>query len=161
MLKFSPTRKKYKINWHNKYHACWCKEPGHLWAKYSSTVKYNNNKSHTSRQYNCWWLRCSLSIACRRCSNYIFILYLRPDFNRLGKDKCKTRRESFKFGDLMRHIREFTVVHDIPLPHYSWLYINLKSLQVKSCYNSWINGLTHCGLVTPYGDINLGQHWLK
>ena len=22
-------------------------------------------------------------------------------------------------------------------------------------------GLTHCGLVTPYGDINLGQHWLR
>ena len=21
--------------------------------------------------------------------------------------------------------------------------------------------LTHCGLVTPYGDINLGQHWLR
>ena len=23
------------------------------------------------------------------------------------------------------------------------------------------NELTHCGLVTPYGDINLGQHWLR
>ena len=22
------------------------------------------------------------------------------------------------------------------------------------------NDVTHCGLVTPYGDINLGQHWL-
>ena len=21
--------------------------------------------------------------------------------------------------------------------------------------------LTHCGLVTPYGDIDLGQYWLK
>ena len=21
--------------------------------------------------------------------------------------------------------------------------------------------LTHCGLVTPYGDIDLGQHWLR
>ena len=25
----------------------------------------------------------------------------------------------------------------------------------------WLNRLTHCGLVTPYGDINLGQHWLR
>ena len=26
----------------------------------------------------------------------------------------------------------------------------------------WANGaLTHCGLVTPYDDINLGQHWLR
>ena len=23
------------------------------------------------------------------------------------------------------------------------------------------NELTHCGLVTPYGDINLGPHWLR
>ena len=23
------------------------------------------------------------------------------------------------------------------------------------------SGLTHCGLVTPFGDINLGQHWLR
>ena len=21
--------------------------------------------------------------------------------------------------------------------------------------------LTHCGLVTPYGDMELGQHWLR
>ena len=32
----------------------------------------------------------------RRCSNYIFILDLTPGSNGLGKDKCKTRRESFK-----------------------------------------------------------------
>ena len=30
--------------------------------------------------------RCSWSIACRRCSNYIFILNLTPGFNGLGKD---------------------------------------------------------------------------
>ena len=38
---------------------------------------------------------CIWSIACRRCSNYIFILYLTPSFNELGKDNCKTRREIF------------------------------------------------------------------
>ena len=31
--------------------------------------------------------------------------------------------------------------------------------------NTWKNtqfkGLTHCGLVTPYGDMALGQHWLR
>ena len=57
---------------------------------------------HLSRQLNCSSLRRSWSIACRCCSNYIFILYLAPGFNRLGKDKCKTRRESFKFWDLVR-----------------------------------------------------------
>ena len=23
------------------------------------------------------------------------------------------------------------------------------------------NGLTHCSLVTPYGDMDLGRHWLR
>ena len=35
--------------------------------------------------------------ACRRCSNYIFILDFTPDFNGLGKDNAKTRRETYKF----------------------------------------------------------------
>ena len=52
---------------------------------------------HLCRQWNCWSLRCSWSIACRRCSNYLFILDLIPGFNGLGKDNCKTRRESFKY----------------------------------------------------------------
>ena len=51
-------------------------------------------KTHSSRQLNCWWLRCSWNIACGCCSNYIFILNLTPGFNRLGKDNCKTRQET-------------------------------------------------------------------
>ena len=44
---------------------------------------------------------CSWNIACRRCSNYIFILDLTPDFNGLGKDNCKMRRKTLKFWDLV------------------------------------------------------------
>ena len=51
-------------------------------------------------------IKCSWSIACRRCSNYIFILDLKTGFNGLGKDNCKTRRESFKFCDLVCLILE-------------------------------------------------------
>ena len=40
----------------------------------------------------------------RRCSNYIFIPDLTPGFIGLGKDNCKTRRETFKFGDSVRLI---------------------------------------------------------
>ena len=60
----------------------------------------------------CRLLRCSSwSIACRRCSNYIFILDLTPGFIGLGKDNCKTRREVFKFGDFgASYIRGFTVL---------------------------------------------------
>ena len=63
-------------------------------------------KWHLSRQINCWSLRCSWSIACRCCSNYIFILNLLPGFIGLGKDNCKMRWESFKFWDLVRLLLE-------------------------------------------------------
>ena len=61
---------------------------------------------HLSRQWNLWSLRCSWSIACRRCSNYIFILNLTPGFNGLGNDNCKTGRETFMFWDWVRLILE-------------------------------------------------------
>ena len=60
-----------------------------------SNLKY---KTRLSGQLNCWLLRCSWSIACRRCSNYIFILDLTPGFNMLHKGNCKTRLETFKLG---------------------------------------------------------------
>ena len=44
-----------------------------------------------------WSVRCNWSIACRRCSNYIFILDSTSGFNGLGKDNCKARRETFHF----------------------------------------------------------------
>ena len=46
--------------------------PPNLWYK----VRLN-------RQWNCWSLSCSWSIACRRCTNYIFVLDLIPGFNGL------------------------------------------------------------------------------
>ena len=61
---------------------------------------------HLSWQLNCRSLRCSWSIACRRCSNYIFILDWIHGFNRLGKDNCKTGRETLKFWDLLCLILE-------------------------------------------------------
>ena len=42
------------------------------------------------------------SIACRRYSNYIFILDLTPGFNGLGKGKYTTMWEEFKFWDFVR-----------------------------------------------------------
>ena len=61
---------------------------------------------HLSRQLNCWSLRCSWSIACRRYSNYIFILGLTHGFNIMPKDNCKPIWEIFKFLDLVRLILE-------------------------------------------------------
>ena len=42
-------------------------------------------------------LRCSRSIACQRCSDYIFIFDWTPGFNGLGKDNCKAKRETLSF----------------------------------------------------------------
>ena len=45
-------------------------------------------------------------MACRRCSNYIFILDLASDFKGFGKDSRKVVRDSFKCWDLVRLILE-------------------------------------------------------
>ena len=57
-------------------------------------------RAHLSRQLTCWSLRCSWSIACRRCSNYIFILDLTPGFNGCGEDRCKMSEWVSKFNGL-------------------------------------------------------------
>ena len=58
------------------------------------------------RQLVCWSLRCSWSIACRHCTNYIFIFDLIPVFNRLHKGNCKIIWETFKVWGLVRLILE-------------------------------------------------------
>ena len=76
---------------------------------------------HTCGRLNCWSLRCSWSIASRRCSNYIFILNLLHGFNRLGKHNCKTKRETF--WDLVRLILEIWrcfLFHESS----SWIIVN-------------------------------------
>ena len=57
-------------------------------------------------QLDCWSLRCSWSIACWRCSNYIFIFNLTSGFNGLSKDNYKITRETSKFWALVRLILE-------------------------------------------------------
>ena len=66
----------------------------------------NIRRTLISKQQICWSFRCNWIIACRRCSNYIFILDLTRGFKWLGKDNFRTRRETFKFWDLIRLILE-------------------------------------------------------
>ena len=77
--------------------------PPDNWLQLTSNLWY---KTRLNWQWNCWSLRCSWSIACRRCSNYIFILDLTHGFNIMNKGKCKTRRDTFKFWDLVHLILE-------------------------------------------------------
>ena len=73
----------------------------YIGPSYINTLSNLWYKAHLSWQLNCWSLRCSWSTTCWRCSKYIFIPDLTPGFNRLGKDNCKIKRETFKFWDLM------------------------------------------------------------
>ena len=121
------------------------------------------------RQRNFWPLRCSWSIACRRCSNYIFILDLTPGFNILRKDNCKTRRDTFKFWDLVRLILEiwrYSYIHSI-------FFTSIPNgLQICQCQSlqalEWIISikisiffflslfmlLNVCGLIQSYLELN-------
>ena len=67
--------------------------------------------SQLSRQYICCSLRCSWSIACRRCSNYIFILDLTPGLNALTKTTARQETKHLSFGIVSgaAYTRDFTV----------------------------------------------------
>ena len=65
----------------------------------------------------------------RRCSNYIFIIDLASGFNRLCKNCCKTRRETFKLWEVVPLILEtwwyVSFTENIKLPCISvmkWLW---------------------------------------
>ena len=74
---------------------------------------------------------CSWSIACRHCSNYIFILDLTPGFKGFGKDSRKTVLESFNCWDLVRLILE------------TWRYI----ITTTSRKGEWLNLLWPCDVM--------------
>ena len=88
---------------------------------------------------NCRSLRCSWSIACRRCSNYIFILDLTSSFKGFGKDSRKTLRESFKCWDLVRLILEtwryLSTVADINQLRYGPAGPYPFPLKIAECQN--------------------------
>ena len=77
-------------------------------------------------------------VACRRCSNYIFILDLTPGFNGWGKDDCKRRRKSFKFGDLVRLILEIsryvTQLWVLTLSPVTWCFLRVSSAILPPTY---------------------------
>ena len=97
-----------------------------IYCKYHQT----SNIRHLNRQLNCWSLTCGWSIACRRCSNYIFILDVTPGFNGSGKDSCKMRRETSKFWDLLCLILTDLMVH-VHLQHFTITAIMWKLISLE------------------------------
>ena len=86
-------------------------------------------KPQLCKQYYC----CSLSCRPSACSNYIFILDLTQCFNGLGKDNCKTRRETFKFWDY----RFDSTLNSLPFYYMivwywqDWRYIEFQVAHVE------------------------------
>ena len=59
-----------------------------------------------------------------------------------------------KFSMILKQIwifKEFSIAICFMSLHYS----------LEDGMQEDVNGLTHWGLVTPYGDSDLGQHWLR
>ena len=61
-----------------------------------NTYRQTSNSSRTLVGNELLITQCNWSLACQRCSKYIFILDLTPDINGLGKDNCKMGRETLK-----------------------------------------------------------------
>ena len=79
-----------------------CEQGSEQWADWVTYRKTSNiSATLVCNKKNCRSLRCSWSITCRHCSNYIFILDSTHCFNGLGKDNCNEIWETFKFWDLV------------------------------------------------------------
>ena len=66
-----------------------------------------------------------------------------------------------------RHANEVACVSWVAPGHQSYPGSQQPILgsETMACYMLYVHKaavwLTHCGLVTPYGDVDLGQHWLR
>ena len=55
----------------------------------------------------------------------------------------------------------FFVLHMLHQHHAHWQSSTHDQININSSQGEVIVTLTHCGLVTPYGERDLGQHWLR
>ena len=126
---------------------------------------------HFSRQSHCWSLRCSTSIAYRRCSNYIFILHLTFGFNILCKDNRKRRWESLKFWDLVHLILQILLYIQLEIHKGVFtmgasdvLVLKLKHQAISThsanqLFTAWDNFMQNCYIYSQH--INKWNHILK
>ena len=98
-------------------------------------------------------------MACQRCSNYIFILDLTPGFNGLGKSNFKTRRETFKFGDLVCLILEI-LWYIFMVTQEKWQILRIYSTgSLHFCYDLVEKTLKGISYHLREVDISLGEPW--
>ena len=56
---------------------------------------------------------------------------------------------------------DYTCKINTTSPRGQWVNLVISPDSINTLVSPWANELTHCGLVMPYGDIDLGQHWLR
>ena len=82
-------------------------------------------------------------------SSYILFVYTpwwsKTSFAEVKTKICKGREPPDSFGK--------------PVIWYKIAVKVYKMISDEGLYNFFV--LTHCGLVTSYGNIDLGQHWLR
>ena len=119
---------------------------------------------------------------CCQCTRVNIDIYFPESRNGPNRDSG-LRHTLFNNNDEYKHHTRFTLVSWKYKQHYHpdtwWIWSMLRDPPLRSYVTtgmetSWEGRsciamrdmqynfmLTHCGLVTPYGDINLGQHWLR
>ena len=83
-------------------------------------------------------INCAKTTACRCCSNNIFTLDFTLGFNKLRKDNCMTRRETFKVLDLVRLLKEI------------WRYASFQKLRHSRIWNS----LSRKTIIPPFRSVS-------
>ena len=134
----------YEICTQHMYkHLVWLYDDTHVCSDKSKLPSNLWYKVRSSGQYTCWSLRCSWSIACRCCSNCIFIiLYLVPFFNGLSKDKGNIKGVTLKCWNLMRLILEVwrCIMQQQNNIEYWWIQTQRRNCFLNIESEQWGNG---------------------
>ena len=96
-------------------------------------------------QWNCRSLRCSWSITCRRCSNYVFILDLTPASLDWAMTTAIRDEKQLTLGIWASYIRDFTVLMSMVTLTWIFMFIQLKTC-IGCCFVCPFNG-THLLIV--------------
>ena len=104
----------------------------------------------------------------------VIILDLTPDFNGLGEDNCRVKRETFQFWDLVNLILEvwqymrgyldssFSNGHQVICPFFSSGYSNVcDKIVILNRASSFSSVFTHWGLNWHFRAVWSGFSWRR
>ena len=72
-----------------------------------------------------------------------------------------TPTTQIKFLSFHDYIQNSIGTADHPVPNGTLMLCAVTVRMLKARSDAWSCWLMHCGLMTPYGDRDLGQHWLR